>query len=60
MIKYRITMNDGEYVATKATKAEALAFRSEYQRGFISRWCNIYEVCTSRVNKKLYSVKKIV
>lgn len=59
MITYEIRMNDGEHVAYRNNKEEALKFRSEYQRNFISRWCNVYEICTSKVNKNLYSEKKI-
>ena len=43
MITYEIKMNDGEHVAYRNNKEEALKFRSEYQRKFISRWCNVYE-----------------
>lgn len=58
MIQYEVTMNDGEYVGTKPTKEEALELRNETQRDYISRWCNVYEICTSKVTN-LYSRKKI-
>lgn len=59
MITYEITMNDGEHVAYRDNKEEAIKLRNEKQRNYISRWCNVYEICTSKVNKNLYSRKKI-
>lgn len=59
MIRYEVTMNDGEHVAYCHSKEEALKVRNETQWRYISRWCNVYEICTSKVNKKLYSRKKI-
>jgi hypothetical protein len=59
MIRYEITMNDGEHVAYRNTKEEAVEFRNEYQRGFISRYCLVYEILTSKVTN-LYSRKRIL
>lgn len=58
MIRYEVTMNDGEYVGTESTKESALELRNNTQRDYISRWCNVYEICTSKVTN-LYSSKKI-
>ena len=59
MITYEVTMNDGERVGYRNTKEEALQLRSDTQWRFISRWCNVYMICTSRVNKKLNKRIKI-
>ena len=59
MITYEVTMNDGEFVGRRNTKEEALRLRSDTQWRFISRWCNVYMICTSKVNKKLYKRIKI-
>lgn len=59
MIRYQVTMNDGTHVGFCDTKEEALELRSKTQWRFISRYCNVYEICTSKVNKTLYSRKKI-
>lgn len=59
MIRYEVTMNDGEHVGYRNTKEEALQLRSDTQWGFISRWCNVYMICTSKVNKKLFKRIKI-
>lgn len=58
MIYYEVTMNDGEFVGSRKTKAEALELRAKEQEGYISRWCNVYEICTSKVTN-FYSSKKI-
>lgn len=59
MVTYEVTMNDGEFVGRRNTKEEALQLRNDTQWGFISRWCNVYMICTSRVNKRLYKRIKI-
>lgn len=51
-------MNDGEFVGECSTKEEAMELRQNTQWQYISRWCNVYEVCYSKCTG-FRSVKKL-
>lgn len=60
MITYTCRFDDGESFGSFKTKEEAMKHRSENNFRFISRSIHVFMICTSKVNKNLRVVKKIV
>ena len=43
MKRYRVEMNDGDYVQSFESLEEAKECKWQTQRNYISRWCVIYD-----------------